>query len=123
MALTLYTYFRSSTAYRARIALALKGLDYTPRFIHLRRGDQRSIDYLALNPQGLVPTLIDGEQVLTQSLAIIEYLDEAYPQPPLLPRGLADRAFVRAVADAVACEIHPPNNLRVLQYLQDELDL
>jgi maleylacetoacetate isomerase len=121
VALTLYTYFRSSAAYRVRIALALKGLRYEPRFVHLRRGEQRQADYLALNPQGIVPTLIDNGRALTQSLAIIEYLDELHPEPPLLPRAPAARAFVRAMALAIACDMHPVNNLGVLKYLEQEL--
>lgn len=117
--LVLHNYFRSSTSIRLRAALNLKGLDYRYVAHHLRKGEQRSPDYLALNPQGLVPALVleDGE-VLTQSLAIIEYLDETYPQPPLLPEDAADRARVRSLAYAVACEIHPVNNLKVLAYLK-----
>jgi maleylpyruvate isomerase len=119
----LYSYFRSSASYRVRIALNLKGLDYEYAAVHLRRGggEHRSADYRALNPQALVPTLVDGERVLTQSLAIIEYLEETHPQPPLLPAAPADRAHVRALAQLVACEIHPLNNLRVLGYLTGEL--
>lgn len=117
----LYTYFRSSAAYRVRIALNLKGIAYEPKFVHLRRGEQRSPDFLALNPQGLVPVLVDGNHVLTQSLAIIEYLEELYPKPPLLPQSAQARARVRALAYAVACEMHPLNNLRVLNYLETAL--
>jgi maleylpyruvate isomerase len=117
----LYDFFRSSAAFRVRIALNLKGLTAERRFIHLRKGDQRSPDYLKTNPQGLVPTLIDGTKTLTQSLAIIEYLDETHPTPPLLPEDPADRAWVRAVALSIACDIHPINNLRVLQYLERSL--
>jgi maleylacetoacetate isomerase len=113
----LYGYFRSSAAFRVRIALNLKGLAYESAFIHLRRNDQQQPSYRALNPQGLVPTLEDGEERLIQSLAIIEYLDETHPSPPLLPRTPAERARVRALADIVACDIHPINNLRVLRYL------
>ena len=114
----LYDYFRSSAAYRVRIALALKGLAPERAFVHLRRGAQREDDYLALNPQGLVPSLVTDEgAVLTQSLAIIEWLDETHPRPPLLPPDAAGRARVRALALAVACDIHPLNNLRVLNYL------
>ena len=113
----LFGFFRSSAAFRVRIALNLKGLAYEDAFIHLRRGDQRTADYLAVNPQGLVPALeIDGE-TLIQSQAIIEYLDETHPEPPLLPRDAAGRARVRALAAVVACDIHPINNLRVLRYL------
>jgi maleylacetoacetate isomerase len=118
----LYDYFRSSAAYRVRIALNLKGLDPERAFIHLRRDVQRDPAYLALNPQGLVPALtMDDGQVLTQSLAIIEYLDETHPMPPLLPAGAAARARVRAIALEVACDIHPLNNLRVLKYLKHTL--
>lgn len=114
----LHDYFRSSAAYRVRIALNLKGLEAERRFVHLRKGEQRTPAYLEVNPQGLVPALVlDDGTVLTQSLAIIEYLDEKHPAPPLLPRGAEDRAFVRAIALAIACDIHPLNNLRVLQYL------
>jgi maleylacetoacetate isomerase len=113
----LYGFSRSSAAFRARIALNLKGLAYENAFIHLRRGDQSGPEYLGVNPQGLVPALeLDG-QTLIQSLAIIEYLDETYPEPPLLPRDAAGRARVRALAEIVACDIHPLNNLRVLRYL------
>jgi maleylpyruvate isomerase len=119
----LYSYFRSSAAYRVRIALNLKGLDYDYAPVHLVRGggEQLQADYRALNPDGIVPTLVDGDDVLTQSLAIIEYLEETHPQPALLPRDPADRAFVRSVAMQIACEIHPVDNLRVLKYLKHEL--
>jgi len=118
----LYDYFRSSAAYRVRIALNLKGLSPEREFIHLRKGAQRSEDYLAVNPLGLVPALVtDDGAVLTQSLAIIEYLDETHPEPPLLPGHPADRARVRALAQIVACDIHPIDNLRVLRYLADPL--
>jgi len=122
MAMKLYGYFRSSAAFRVRIALNLKKLDYENAAIHLRRNDQTKPDYLTVNPQGLVPTLDDGGRTLIQSLAIIEYLDEVYPHPPLLPSHPADRARVRALAEIVACDIHPINNLRVLRYLTHSLD-
>ena len=117
-ALTLYSYWRSSAAYRVRIGLNLKGLAYETRPVHLVRdgGEQHAEDYRALNPQELVPMLVDGGRRITQSLAILEYLDEAFPKPALLPADLRGRARVRALAQLVACDIHPLNNLRVLQY-------
>src|SRR5258708_4504916 len=115
----LYGYFRSSAAFRLRIALNLKKLDYDSAFIHLRRGDQSRPDFLGVNRQGLVPALEVEGHTLTQSLPIIEYLDETHPEPPLLPRDAAGRARVRALAAIVACDIHPLNNLRVLRYLQN----
>jgi len=118
----LYDYFRSSAAYRVRIALNLKGLAPERASVHLRRGSQRDDDYLALNPQGLVPTLVaDNGDVMTQSLAIIEWLDDTSPEPPLLPADAAGRARVRSLALAIACDIHPLNNLRVLNYLTGTL--
>jgi len=118
----LYDYFRSSAAYRVRIALNLKGVAPERAFVHLRNNVQRSDDYLALNPQGLVPMLVaDDGTILTQSLAIIEYLDEVHPAPPLLPVTPAERARVRGIALEIACDIHPLNNLRVLQYLKNTL--
>ena len=118
----LYDYFRSSAAYRVRIALNLKGVAPERASVHLRRGAQRAEDYLAMNPQGLVPALVtDSGDVLTQSLAIIEWLEESCPQPPVLPRDAAGRARVRALALAIACDIHPLNNLRVLNYLTGTL--
>lgn len=119
----LYDYWRSSAAYRVRIALNWKGLAYEQLAVDLRRGAQRSPEFLAINPQGLVPVLEDGEARLTQSLPILNYLEERYPEPPLLPADLAGRARARAIAVAIACEIHPLNNLRVLQYLERELRL
>ena len=118
---TLYGYWRSSAAYRVRIALALKGLDYDHKGIDLRSGAQGGIGFKVLNPQGLVPYLIDGKVGLNQSLAIIEYLDETYPVPRFLPDDAVGRARVRAAAMAIACDIHPLNNLRVLKYLKDPL--
>ena len=117
----LYDYWRSSAAYRVRIALNLKGVDYEQRQVDLREGEQQADDYRALNPQGLVPMLeLDGHR-LTQSLSMIVYLDQVFPEPPLMPRDPADGAHVRAMALAVACDIHPVQNLRVNNYLKDRL--
>jgi maleylacetoacetate isomerase len=123
MALRLYTYWRSSAAYRVRIALAVKGLDYesVPRHLLRDGGEQRRPQYLAMNPQGLVPALEHDGQVIAQSLAICEYLEEIHPQPPLLPADARGRATVRSMALAIACDVHPLNNLRVQQYLRGEL--
>lgn len=120
-ALILHGYWRSGTSYRTRIALNAKGLRYDQVSHDLRTGEQRAPDYLALNPQGLVPALEVEGHVLTQSSAIIEWLDERYPDPPLLPDTAIDRAVVRAMAMLVACDIHPLNNVRVLNRLRDEL--
>jgi maleylacetoacetate isomerase/maleylpyruvate isomerase len=117
----LYTYFRSSAAFRVRIALNLKGLDYEPSFVHLAKGEHRKPAYTAVNPQALVPTLEEAGRRLTQSLAIIEYLEESRPLPPLMPKEAFARARVRALSLIVACEIHPLNNLRVLQHLKRSL--
>jgi maleylacetoacetate isomerase len=117
----LYNYFRSSASYRVRIALALKGLAYEYVGVHLLKNEQLSESYAAVSASRLVPTLVDGDKVLTQSLAICEYLDEAHPEPALLPKDLAGRARVRALALDIACEIHPLNNLRVLRYLVHDL--
>jgi maleylacetoacetate isomerase len=117
----LFTYFRSSAAYRVRIALNLKGIACESVAVNLRPGAHRQPDYLALNPQGLIPALEDGGAVIGQSLAIIEYLEETHPQPPLLPRPALDRARVRSMALAIACDMHPLNNLRVLNYLRSPL--
>lgn len=123
--LKLHTYFRSSAAYRVRIALNLKGLAYEAIPVHLLKngGEQLQESYRAINPAGLVPTLQDDGHILTQSLAILEYLEEAYPEVPLLPRNRFARARVRALAQTIACEIHPLNNLRVLKYLTGTLQL
>ena len=117
----LYTYFRSSAAYRVRIALALKGLAYDAVRVHLMKGEQYGAEYSAINPQNLVPVLEDEGQRVTQSLAILQYIDETWPQPPLQPADRFDRARVRALALLIACEIHPLNNPRVLNYLTGKL--
>ena len=117
----LYTYFRSSAAFRVRIALNLKGVSYESVPVDLRPAAHRQPDYLARNPQGLIPALEDGGAVIGQSLAIIEYLEETHPRPPLLPRSPLDRARVRSMALAIACDMHPLNNLRVLNYLRSAL--
>jgi maleylacetoacetate isomerase/maleylpyruvate isomerase len=118
----LYTYFRSSASFRVRIALNLKGMGYEASSVHLPKGEHRAATYSKVNPQALTPTLEldDGEQ-LAQSLAIIEYLDEVHPQPPLLPKDAKGRARVRSLSLLIACEIHPLNNLRTLQYLKRAL--
>jgi maleylacetoacetate isomerase len=116
----LYTFFRSSTSYRLRIALAFKRLDYTPHYVSLPKMEHRDPSYRALHPQGLVPLLIDGNGSFIQSMAIIEYLDEAYPEPPLMPGDMHGRAYVRAVSQIIGCEIHPLNNVRVLKRIQSQ---
>ncbi len=123
MDLILYSYFRSSAAYRVRIALNLKGLDHEIRPVHLVKGEQKDEAYRALNPQGLVPTLVHGERRIGQSGAILEYLEETWPEPALLPADPAARARVRQIANVVACDIHPLNNLRVLGYLKNVLEV
>ena len=124
MAVKLYTYWRSSAAYRVRIALNLKSIDYESIPVSLKPGDdeQRKDEYRAMNPQMLVPFFDDGKVAIGQSMAILEYLEEAYPQAPLLPDAEPSRSKVRAFCNAIACDIHPLNNLRVLKYLSDELD-
>ncbi len=119
----LYNYFRSSASYRVRIALALKGLDYDYQSVHLPKNEQFNESYAAVSATRLVPTLVDGDNALTQSLAIIEYLDEMHSAPPLLPHDAAGRVRVRALALDIACEIHPLNNLRVLRYLVKDLKI
>ncbi len=117
----LYTYFRSSAAYRVRIALNLKRVSYEAVAVNLLKGEQREAGYKALNPQMRVPSLDIGETTLVQSPAILEYLDEAYPEPPLLPMGAVNRAKVRAIASLIACDIHPLNNSGTLAYLKNRL--
>src|SRR5688572_1069304 len=117
----LYNYFRSSASFRVRIALALKGLDYTYKPVHLLKNEQMTESYAAVAASRLVPLLKDGDALITQSLAICEYLDETHPEPPLLPKDALGRARVRALALDIACEIHPLNNLRVLQHLKRSL--
>jgi maleylpyruvate isomerase len=119
--LHLHNFFRSGTSHRLRIALNLKGLDYEYIAVHLGKEAHLSAAYKALNPQGLVPTLVDGDHVLTQTPAIIEWLEERHPTPPLLPSSPEDRARVRALAALVGCDIHPINNRRVLEYLRKTL--
>jgi maleylacetoacetate isomerase/maleylpyruvate isomerase len=117
----LHAFFRSSTSYRLRLMLAAKGLEHAIWPISLPGGDHRSASFLDLNPQGLVPVLVDGGQVLTQSLAVMEYLEERYPDPPMMPGDPLERAYVRALSQIVACDIHPLNNARVLKWLASDL--
>lgn len=121
MSLTLHGYWRSGASHRVRIALGLKGLSWTDATHDLRKGEQRAPDFLALNPQGMLPALETGEATLIQSPAILEWIEEAHPNPPLLPQGLADRARVRGMAAMIACDIHPLNNLRVQKSLREDL--
>ena len=118
----LFTYFRSSAVYRVRIALNLKGLKAEPRYVHLLKdgGQQHKPEFKAVNPQGFVPALVDEGHTLTQSLAIIEYLEETHPEPSLLPKDAVGRARVRALALLIACDIHPVNNQRIIKYLEKE---
>jgi maleylpyruvate isomerase len=120
VSLTLHGYWRSTTAYRVRIAMAVKGVAYEQVAHDLRTGAQREPEYRTLNPHGLVPTLETDDAVLTQSPAILEWIDEVYPDPPLLPVGANDRAIVRAMASTIACDVHPVNNLRILTALRTE---
>ena len=121
----LYSYWRSSAAYRVRIALNLKGLDYEVMPVHLLKdgGEQLQAEYRSINPQGLIPALIDGDVSLGQSLAIMDYLETKYPEPALYPEAPEERAFVQQLALVVACDIHPLNNLRVLKYIKRSLKL
>ena len=117
----LYTFFRSSAAFRMRIAMNVKGLAYDPVIVSLPKMEHREAEFAAVNPQRLVPTLVDGDEVLIQSMATIEYLDETHPEPPVLPKSPEARAYVRAMSQIIGCEIHPLNNIRVLKYLENEL--
>lgn len=121
--LQLFGYWRSSASFRVRLVLQLKGLSYEQHPVNLRQGEQREKAYRRVNPQGLVPFLIDGEVQIGQSVAIMEYLDETYPAYPLMPSAAEDRARVRQIVNMIACDIHPLNNLRVLNYLEQELGL
>ena len=120
---TLYTFFRSSTSFRLRIALNYKGLPYTPEYVSLPKMQHRDPAYLAKNPQGLLPALVDQGRLYTQSLAMLEYLDERYPAPPMMPRDIDERAYVRALSQIVGCDIHPVDNVRVLKYLRSRWKL
>lgn len=121
MSMVLYGYWRSSAAYRVRIALNLKGLNYQTKHVSLIDGDQRSAEFLEINAQGLVPVLFDGNAHISQSLAILEYLEDMYTEVPLLPADPCNRATVRQIAQLIACDIHPLCNLRVLNYLKETL--
>lgn len=123
MSIKLYNYFRSSASFRVRIALELKGLSYDYAPVHLLKGEQLAPDFVKLNPDALVPVLCDGTDVLNQSLAIVEYLEETHPEPSLLPGSPSNRAHIRAIALAIACEVHPLNNPRVLKYLKNTLNV
>ncbi|MBB3063420.1 maleylacetoacetate isomerase [Microbulbifer rhizosphaerae] len=116
----LHGYFRSSASYRVRIGLNLKGLEYDYYAVNLLKSEQKGDTYRKLNPQGLVPALVDGDTVLTQSLAILEWLDDRHPEPALLPRDSLQRARIRALSYTIACDIQPVQNLRILKYLQSE---
>ena len=120
MSRDLYTFFRSSTSYRLRIALVYKRLDYAPHYVSLPKMEHRTPSYRALHAQGLVPLLVDGNRSLIQSMAVIEYLDEVYPEPPLIPTDVHGRAYVRAVSQIIGCDIHPLNNVRVLKRIQTQ---
>jgi maleylacetoacetate isomerase len=118
MSRQLYTFFRSSTSFRLRIALAYKRLDYEPHYVSLPKMEHRIPSYRDMNPQGLVPLLVEDGRILIQSMAVIEYLDEIYPEPPLMPKDPIGRSYVRAVSQIIGCEIHPLNNVRVLKHLK-----
>ena len=118
MSRQLFTFFRSSTSFRLRIALAYKRLDYEPHYVSLPKMEHRIPSYRDMNPQGLVPLLVEDGRFLIQSMAVIEYLDEVYPEPPLMPKDPIGRSYVRAVSQVIGCEIHPLNNVRVLKHLK-----
>ena len=118
----LHGYWRSGASYRVRIALNLKGITYDNAAHDLRKGEQKAADYVALNPQGMVPALQDGDLILTQSPAILEWLEETHPEPTLMPKGANERATVRAMAALIGCDIHPLNNLRVLKAIRSEFN-
>lgn len=117
----LYDYFRSSAAYRVRVTLNLKGLTYDSLPVNLLKGEESSKEYCAVNPQGLVPSLVHGQETLIQSLAICEYLEETHPTPAVLPGNALTRSRIRALSQTIACDIHPVNNIRILKYLTNEL--
>lgn len=123
MSIKLYNYFRSSASFRVRIALEIKGVPYEYAPVHLLKGEQLAPEFVKLNPDALVPVLWDGNDVLNQSLAIVEYLEETHPEPTLLPGSPSNRAHIRAIALAIACEIHPLNNPRVLKYLKSTFNV
>jgi maleylpyruvate isomerase len=123
MSIKLYNYFRSSASFRVRIALEIKGVPYDYAPVHLLKGEQMAPEFVKLNPDALVPVLCDGNDVLNQSLAIVEYLEETHPEPTLLPGSPSNRAHIRAIALAIACEIHPLNNPRVLKYLKNTFNV
>lgn len=123
MSIKLYNYFRSSASFRVRIALEVKGLPYDYAPVHLLKGEHMAPDFVKLNPDALVPVLCEGTDVLNQSLAIVEYLEETHPEPSLLPGSASNRAHIRAIALAIACEIHPLNNPRVLKYLKNTFNV
>ena len=123
MSIKLYNYFRSSASFRVRIALEVKGLPYDYAPVHLLKGEHMAPDFVKLNPDALVPVLCEGTDVLNQSLAIVEYLEETHPEPSLLPGSARNRAHIRAIALAIACEIHPLNNPRVLKYLKNTFNV
>jgi maleylacetoacetate isomerase len=119
----LYSFFNSSTSYRVRIALELKGIEYKYNAVNIREGDEYQPQYMELNPSKSVPVLVDDDLTLTQSMAILQYLDERYPEPHLIPRDLVERSRVLELCNGIACDMHPVNNLRILNYLSKELNV